>query len=258
MQKPVNILISGASGGIGSSLAISYAATGVNLFLCARNSEKLNEIKNVCQKLGANILTKNFDITNEESAAEFVREIEKFHEIDLVIANAGISGGMIGSDETFFQTKQIIATNINGVMNLVHPVIEKMKQRQKGQIAIVSSLAGFMGIPSSPAYSASKAAIRLYAESLRGNLSQYGIEVNAVCPGYVATDMTKKNNFWMPFLISQEKAAKIIKKGLEKNRSRIAFPLAVYLPLCFSALLPRILIDFLFAKIAKKNNRQKL
>ena len=128
-----------------------------------------------------------------------------------------------------------------------------MKQRQKGQIAVVSSLAGFCGIPSSPVYSASKAAVRVYAEVLRGNLSKYGIAVNVICPGYVKTPMTTENKFWMPFLMTPQKTASIIKKGLEKNQSRIAFPFPLYFVVWFGALFFRCLINFIFSQISKKS-----
>lgn len=252
MKKPQNILVSGASSGIGKSLALCYARSGVNLFLCGRNQERLSEVKELCQIQGANVLIKNFDVTNELSAKNFVDEIEESYPIDLVIANAGISGGKSG-DEAFEDVQKIISTNINGVLNLIHPAIEKMKQRKKGQIAIISSLASFSGIPSSPAYSASKAAVRIYAEGLRGNLAAFGIEVSAICPGYVESQMTENNKFWMPFLMSSKKAAKIIKRGLEKNKSRIAFPFLLYFVVWFLALLPKNITDFIFQKIAERN-----
>ncbi len=126
-----------------------------------------------------------------------------------------------------------------------------MKARKKGQIAIISSLAGFIGIPSSPAYSASKAASRIYASMLRANLKQFNIGVSAVCPGYVQTPLIAENNFYMPFLMSPQKAANIIKKGLEKNKSQIIFPLPLYFSLFITNLLPQSVIDFIYSKIAK-------
>lgn len=247
------VLISGASSGIGQALALEYAKPDINLFLCGRNLEKLNEIKTRCEKLGAQVFVKNFDISDAKLTAEFIAEIEEKNQIDLVIANAGKAGGENGSAENFSDIQEIFATNINGVINLIHPVIEKMKSRRQGQVTIISSLAGFHGIPSSPAYSASKSAIRIYGEMLRANLQQFGIKVSVICPGYVESAITANNKFFMPFLMSAEKAAQIIRKNLERDKARIFFPLTLYFGLRFLDLLPRFIVNFFFKKIARKN-----
>lgn len=252
MKNPQNILISGASGGIGRALALVYSGSNINLFLCGRNEKRLLETKNLCEALGARVYVKIFDIKNENLARNFVEEIEKNHALDLVIANAGVSAGTASGTESFVQIKEIFATNLDGVLNIIHPVIEKMQKRKKGQVAIISSLAGFRGLPSSPAYSASKSAVRVYSEALRGNLAQFGIEVNAVCPGYIKTAMTAVNEFPMPFLMDAEKAAKIIKNGLEKNKSRIAFPFPLYFTIWLATLLSSKIMDPIFAKLPGK------
>ena len=193
-----------------------------------------------------------------EDSKRWIEEIEEKFALDLVIANAGISAGTSGKNESLDQVKTIFATNIDGVLNLIHPAIEKMLLRKKGQIALTSSLAGFRGLPSSPAYSASKSAIRVYAESLRGNLGKFGIEVNAICPGYVKTPMTDVNEFPMPFLMEVEKAAQIIKTGLAKNKSRIAFPFPFYFIVWLMTLLSTKITDPIFAKLpAKKSLREQ-
>lgn len=151
--------------------------------------------------------------------------------------------------ESKTQIKEIFSTNIDGVLNIIHPVIEKMKTRRSGQIGIISSLAGFRGLPSSPSYSASKSAVRVYAESLRGNLAQFGIKVNAICPGYIKTPMTDVNDFPMPFLMEVDTAAKKIVKGLQKNKSRIAFPFPLYFVVWLATLLSTKITDPIFAKL---------
>jgi short-subunit dehydrogenase len=254
MQYPKNILISGASSGIGRALAISYSAADVNLFLCGRNLEKLTETKKLCEDLGAKVFLKVLDVQGKNATKNWIEEIEENHAIDLVIANAGISAGTASGTESIKQIKEIFATNVDGVINLTHPIIEKMKQRKKGQIAIISSLAGFRGLPSSPAYSASKSAVRVYGEALRGNLAKFGIAVNVICPGYVKTSMTDVNEFPMPFLMSAEKCAKIIKSGLTKNKSRIAFPFPLYFVVWFATLLSTKITDPIFAKLPGKKS----
>jgi short-subunit dehydrogenase len=252
MKNPKNILITGASSGIGHALAIAYAAPDVNLFLCGRNKEKLEALKIICESLKANVSLGVFDVKNSAMAKDFILEIEKDHQLDLVIANAGISAGTSSGTESFAQVKEIFATNLDGVLNIIHPAIEEMQKRRKGQIAIMSSLAGFRGLPSSPAYSASKAAVRVYSESLRGNLAKFGISVNAICPGYIKTPMTAVNDFPMPFLMDVKVAAKIIKKELAKNKSRIAFPFPLYFVVWLATLLSTKITDPIFAKLPAK------
>ena len=254
MQNPKNILITGAGSGIGRALAIAYSKVGVNLFLCGRNIEKLKITSEICQKLGAQVSCRILDVKDQIASQNLIVEIEKDFPLDLVIANAGISAGTSQGTESFQQIKEIFTTNLDGVLHIIHPAIEKMKNRKCGQIAIISSLAGFCGLPSSPAYSASKAAVRVYGEALRGNLAQYGIEVSVVCPGYIKTPMTDVNDFYMPFLMSVEKCAKLIKHGLSINKSRIAFPFPLYFIVWLMALLSKKITDPIFAKLPKKKS----
>lgn len=254
MKNPKNILITGASSGIGQTLAKQYAKKDINLFLCARNLEKLEKTQKSCQKLGANVLIKKLDVTNAREAKKWLDEIHKNYDLDLIIANAGISAGTAQGTESFKQVSDIFNTNLNGVLNIIHPAIENMKRKRHGQIAIISSLAGFRGLPSSPAYSASKAAVRVYGEGLRGNLGQFGIKVNVICPGYIVTAMTAVNDFPMPFIMPVEKCAKIIINGLAKNKSRIAFPFPLYFVVWLMSLLSNKITDPIFARLPGKKS----
>ncbi len=249
---PKNILITGASSGLGAALALEYAKAGNNLYLQGRDVEKLENIAEKCRASGAKIYTKITDVTDSKTMQQWIEEADKLSPLDLIIANAGISAGSGGGGETTQQVRKIFATNIDGVINTIQPAIPLMLKRGCGQIAIMSSLAGIRALPSSPAYSASKACVRYYGEALRGNLLNHGVEVSVICPGYIKTPMTDVNNFPMPFIMSAEKAAKIIRKNLEKGKGRIAFPLALYLPLWWlSCLSPRI-TDPLFSRLPAK------
>ncbi len=248
----MNILITGASSGIGRALAQYYSNQDVTLFLCGRNSQALNDFKTSHLENKANIFIKVLDVSDKKAASAWVKEIEKSHKIDLVIANAGISAGTSGGLEADQQIRKIFDVNLYGVLNIINPAVAAMKERGKGQVAIISSLAGFRGLPSSPAYSASKAAVRIYGEGLRGNLAQFGIKVNVVCPGYVQTPMTAVNDFYMPFLMKVEKAAEKIAIGIKKNKSRITFPFPLYFIVWFLSILPPSLTDRLFASLPKK------
>jgi len=254
MKNPKNIIISGATSGIGFEIAKQYAKPNINLFLCGRNKEKLQEITKICQDLGANCHGQIVDVIDKQATKNWINNITKNHKIDLVIANAGISAGTDGGPESFDQVQKIFQTNIDGVLNLIQPVIDVMKKQRYGQIAIMSSLAGFKGLPSSPAYSASKACVRVYGEALRGNLAEFGIKVNVICPGYIKTPMTDVNEFPMPFILNVQKCAQIIIKSLKKNKSRIAFPFFLYFPVWLLTLLSTKITDPIFARLPKKKS----
>lgn len=248
----MNILITGASSGIGCELAVKYAGPDVNLFLCGRDSMRLQQTKQKCKELKANVFVKKLDVTNKSEAKRWIDKIEENYALDLVIANAGISAGTAQGLESDEQIRAIFDTNLYGALNVINPAVEKMKKRKNGQIAIISSLAGFRGLPSSPAYSGSKAAVRVYGEGLRGNLASFGIKVSVVCPGYVRTPMTAVNKYYMPFLMSADKCAKKIKRGLKRNKGRIAFPFGLYFVVWLAAMLPIKWTDRIFARLPGK------
>ena len=246
------MLITGASSGLGAALALHYAAAGITLHLQGRNRDHLEEIAAKCITQGALVYSKTADVTDAIAMENWLISADAATPIDLIIANAGISAGTGIHGETGDQVRGIFSTNIDGVINTVQPLLNAMIARKRGQIAIMSSLAGIRGLPSCPAYSASKACVRFYGEGLRGWLSSQGVKVSVICPGYIKTPMTEVNNFPMPLIMSAEKAARIIAQGLEKNRPRIAFPLALYLPLwLLSCLAPR-LTDPLFSRLPAK------
>lgn len=251
---PQKILITGATSGLGTALALEYAAPGMTLFLTGRNKERLDEITKICQAKQAQVISKIIDVTDRLAMNDWINEVGNKFGLDLVIANAGISAGTLGGVENEKQIQEIFSTNIDGVLNTINPAIVTMQKQHCGQIAIISSLAGMRGLPSSPAYSASKACVRVYGEALRGSLAPLGIAVNNICPGYIKTPMTDVNNFPMPFLISADRAAKIIKKSLAKNKSRIAFPFALYFIVWLASLISTSITDPIFAKLPKKKS----
>jgi len=248
----MNILITGASSGLGAALAVAYAAPGYTLLLTGRNKERLQQVAETCRTHGAVVIAEVLDVTNAAALAQWIKQCDHEHPIDLLIANAGISGGTFGGGETDEQTRTIFAVNVEGVLNTVLPTIPLMQARQKGHIVLISSLAGFRGLPSAPSYSASKAAVRLYGEGLRGSLAKDKIAVTVVTPGYIKTPMTAVNNFPMPLLMSAEKAARLIKCRLAKAPARIAFPWLFYALVHFIACLPPRLTDPLLARLPAK------
>ncbi|MEM7171239.1 MAG: SDR family NAD(P)-dependent oxidoreductase [Pseudomonadota bacterium] len=252
MKDPRSLLITGASSGIGEALARAYAAPGIHLALAGRNSARLSRVAQACKDLGAEVATGALDVTQRADLAAWIKEIDADHPLDLVVANAGISAGTGGGGEDQEQSRAIFAVNMTGVANTLFPAVELMAPRKRGQLAIMSSLASFRGFPGAPAYCASKAAVRVWGESLRGSLHKDGLEVSVICPGYVKSRMTDANDFPMPFLMEADKAAGIIKRGLAKNKGRIVFPLRLYAMVWLLAALPPSWIDPLLRQLPEK------
>lgn len=225
------ILITGASSGIGEALALRYAKAGRVLILTGRSAERLQDVAALCSAKGAKVVSSCLDVTDREAMESFIVTQDDLHPIDLVFANAGISAGtggvLIGEDAA--QVRKVFSVNVDGVLNTIEPLRLRMVERGRGQIAIMSSLAGFRGWPGAPAYCGSKAAVRVYGEALRGALFKTGVGVTVICPGFIKSRMTAVNEFPMPFLMDADEAAKIIEKGLKKNKATLAFPLIPFM-----------------------------
>lgn len=248
-----HIVITGASSGLGAALARIYAGPGVVLGLIGRDTDRLNVVAKAAQSKGAQTITASLDVTNAAAMTVWLNDFDTAHPIDLVIANAGISGGpgvMNGEDP--HQVKKIYDVNVYGVFNTIHPVIERMQKRGRGQVAMVSSIAGFRGSSTAPAYSSSKAAVRYYGQALYALLGPQNIAVSVICPGFIETHMTAANNFPMPFIMKADQAAAIIKRGLEKKKYMIAFPWQMALAARLQNLLPTSLINKIYSKLPAK------
>ena len=240
LWDPRHALITGASSGIGAALARRLAAPGRRLTLLGRDATRLEAVAESC---AGEISTAVVEV---EDAAAMELAIEGAFgaaPIDPIIANAGISGG---------DARRIMTVNVQGILNTVEPALSPMRARGRGQIAVMSSLAAFRGLPNAPAYCASKAAVRVYGEGLRGRLARCGIGVSVICPGFVRTPLTATNPFPMPLLMEPGLAAERILSGLARNRARIAFPRRLHAAAVLAGLLPAVLVDGLFARLAAK------
>ena len=252
MRDPRSILITGASSGIGAALARAYAAPGISLALTGRDLARLAGVTAACVAAGASVVEGAVDAADAPAMARFVEAAHAAAPLDLVIANAGISGGTYGGGESAAQIRAIMAINVDGVLNTVLPALPLMQARRRGQIAVMSSLASFRGFPGAPAYCASKAAARVWGEGLRGELRQHGVEISVICPGFVESRMTARNRFHMPLLMPVDRAAEIIRRGLEANRARIAFPFRLYFAAWAVGALSPGLTDGVLARLPKK------
>ncbi len=252
MREPRRILITGASSGIGEALARAYARPGVFLALAGRDAARVTQVGDACRARGADVAAAVRDVTAAADLAAWIGDLDRTHPFDLVIANAGISAGTGAGSETAEQTRRIVAVNVDGVVNTVTPLIAPMSGRGRGQIALMSSLASFRGFPGAPTYCATKAWVRVWGEALRAELAPVRVEVCVICPGFVTTRMTQANPFPMPLLMSADRAAQIIIRGLERNRGRIAFPWRLYAMLRLLTALPAALTDALLRRAPRK------
>jgi len=224
MNNPKSILITGASSGIGEALALEYAAPGVHLTLTGRDEARLSGIKRRCMDRGATVQAVALNVTDRAGMSTLIATADRDHPLDLVIANAGVSAGAGGDGEDEAQARAIFEVNFTGVLNTIWPTIEAMKTRKRGHIAVVSSIAGMTPLPGAPAYSASKVAVKAYAEALHGALRPQGITVTAICPGFVDSRITAKNDFPMPLFMDAPKAARRIRRGLARGPISLIFP----------------------------------
>jgi short-subunit dehydrogenase len=252
MRNPLSILITGASSGIGAALARHYAAEGVGLTLGGRHAGRLSAVAAACRAAGADVNEAIVDVTDRAAMERWIAEADSRRAVDLVIANAGISAGTADGLEKPEQVRAIFAVNVDGAFNTVLPLLRAMRQRRRGQIALMSSLASFRGFPGAPAYCASKAALRVWGEGLRGDLIKSGIVVSVICPGFIVSPMTAGNPFPMPMLMGADQAAGIIRRGLARGSARIAFPLPVYAGAWLLGTLPPALTDSWLRRLPKK------
>lgn len=234
------LLITGATGAIGGALAEIYAAPGIELHLHGRNEAKLAAIAARCTALGATVLIQRFDLRETVTLRAWLDVVCATRALDLVIVNAGMNTdiGPAGEGEPWDEVEALLDINLKASMAMVHAVLPAMRQQGSGQIALVSSLAGYFGLPVTPAYSASKAGIKAYGEALRGWLAPEGIKVNVIMPGYVASPMCDAMPGPKPFQWQPAQAAKYIRQGLERDRARISFPFPLNFGTWFLAVLP--------------------
>jgi short-subunit dehydrogenase len=245
------IIITGASGDLGYALATAYAKTGVKLGLLGRNREKLQKTQQACEKKGATVESASIDVTHNKLLQQWIQQFNQQHPIDLLIANAGMTSsiGMNGEAEEWETINRVIDTNLKGILSTIQPLILPMRIRKQGQIAIVSSLAAYRGLPITPSYCASKAGIKSYGEALRGLLAKDNVQVSVICPGFIKSAMSDDFAGAKPFMISPEKAAIIIKNGLARNKACIAFPFPLSVGTQLLALLPATMADYILSKM---------
>jgi NAD(P)-dependent dehydrogenase (short-subunit alcohol dehydrogenase family) len=250
MPWPPNVLITGASSGIGAALARVYASPGAVLTLGGRNEARLAAVATTCRAAGATVKEAIIDVTDAGATAGWIGAAGR---LDVVIANAGISAGTGGrAPESASQAGAIFATNLTGALNTVLPALEIMSAQTpaadgwRGRIAAVASIAAFIAHPGAPAYCASKAALDGWMVASAPWARTAGVLMTSICPGYVRTPMTAANAFPMPGVMDAARAASIIRRAIARGDVRLAFPWWVATAARLAGTLPARLSGSLF------------
>lgn len=221
---------------------MGYAAPGITLHLSGRNAARLAEVATEARAKGATVTETLLDVTDAPATAAWVLGCPA---LDLIIANAGISAGPGAANvETAAQIRAVFATNVDGVFNTVLPAME----RRTSRIVLIGSIAGLIALPTSPAYSAAKAALDFWLSAAAPRAAQAGIGLTLVRPGFIRTPMTAKNPYPMPGLMNADQAAKIIIAGIARGQRFITFPWWFAAFARFGNLLPKSM----FAKVPGK------
>jgi len=248
----VNVFVTGASSGIGEALARHYAGNGATLGLFARRRAELDRIAAVLAP--ATVATYAGDVRDAAALAHAGADfIARFGVPDIVIGNAGISRGVLtGEAEDMPVFKDVFDTNVQGLVQTFQPFLAAMAEARRGTLVGVASVAGFRGLPGSGAYSASKAAAITYLESLRVEMQGSGVSVVTICPGFIATPMTARNPYWMPFLLAPDKAARLIARAIERKRRFYVLPWQMAWVGRLLRITPRPLYELAFARAGRK------
>jgi short-subunit dehydrogenase len=248
---PASVLITGASGGIGSALAEAYAGPGLRLILQGRDEKKLDALAARCRSLGADVVTRVLDLRDRSALRAWLARLDAESPIDLLIVNAGVntSVGPHSTGERWEAIEELLEVNVFAAIATVDALLPGMRARRRGQIALISSLAAYYGLPVTPSYSASKAALKAYGEGIRGWLAPQGVRVSVVMPGFVESKMCREFPGPKPFLWPAARAARVIKLGLGENRARISFPFPLNLGSWLLAVLPPGISERLLAML---------
>ena len=242
---PKSILITGASSGIGRTLAFEFSRRGYALGLCARRLELLESLRD---ELGreTQVAIAKLDVADLERVPEVLHKLaDQLGGVQIVIANAGVGERSYPGEGTFHLDSKVIETNLLGAMATIDAGTEILKKEGGGQIVGISSVAGFRGLSTTPAYSASKAALSTYMEGIRNNLKQHKIAVTVLNPGFIDTPINTHRKS-RPFLISAEKGARLMADMIEKKVWSSTVPVW---PWALITKLMRLLPERLWSKI---------
>lgn len=247
----LRVVISGASSGLGLALAQHYLQQGAHVAACARRADLLQSLS---EQFPGQVTCYPLDVRDaaalQAAALHFIAQVGV---PDIVIANAGVSSGTLTEyAEDIHAFQQVMDINVMGVVKTFQPFIAAMRDAGSGTLVGVASVAGFRGLPGAGAYSASKASLISYLESLRAELYGSGVSVVTLCPGYIETPMTAINPYAMPFILPADTAARRIAKVIKARKSFAVVPWQMGLVGSLLKVLPNWLYDWIFSKAKHK------
>lgn len=250
-MSSLKVFITGASSGIGHALAQHYAKKGAIIGLTARRAGLLSALQD---SLSTETAIYALDVRDADALEKAAHDfIARFGAPDIVIANAGVSAGTLTENKDDINTfKGVIDINLLGMVHTFQPFIKSMKQAKKGSLVGIASVAGIRGLPGAGAYSASKAAVINYLESLRVELAPEGVNVTTIAPGYIKTPMTDINQYAMPFLMAPDVAAKKFAQAIAKKKRFIVIPWQMGWLARIMRFLPPWLWDFIMKNAPRK------
>ncbi|ALO28196.1 MULTISPECIES: SDR family oxidoreductase [Leptospira] len=246
-----NVLITGASSGIGKELARLYAEAGANVALTARRKDSLKKIADELKSSGAKgkILFASLDVSDTDQNFKVIPKLAKeLGGLDLIVLNAGISTTASFGGRSFEADRAVIETNLIGAMAGVEAALPIFQKQKSGQIAAISSVASFRGLPGSASYSSSKAGLSTYMEALRGEVRRYGVSVTVIHPGFIDTPINNQMKS-RPFVVPVEKGARKIYKRIENKVLSATVP---WFPWVFLGYFMKRIPEFLWSKIGLK------
>lgn len=246
------IILTGASSGIGLALGRLLAKERVYLALLARREDILKRVAEEEKNSGSVILPLKCDVSSQDDVKKACREVKaRFGKVDIAVLNAGLAyrGGVVPFDAA--AGRKIFEVNVFGLIDFIGELLPDFKQRGEGLIVGVSSLADSRGFPRNGFYSASKSAVTFILDALRVELKKQNIKVMTVKPGFVRSEMTAANDFKMPFIVSAEKAAALILKGIKKEKKYVQFPFAMWASSKAIKFMPNFLYEPIAAQVKK-------
>jgi len=242
-------MITGASSGIGRRLALEFARRGARLGLVARRAAVLDEIVEEAETHGTKAIALAADVRDAPALRAVADRLRaEFGRIDLLIANAGIGTTADAAEMQPDDIASVLNINVLGAANSVAAVAPEMVAQGGGQLAVISSLAAYRGLPKSAAYCASKAAVSAFFESVRLDLQPRGIAVTIIHPGFIKTPLTEGRHADMPFLMELDDAVKLIVRAIEKRKKSYAFPWQLASIVRLGMVMPIFMYDWIAAR----------
>jgi short-subunit dehydrogenase len=248
------VLITGASSGIGAALAAELARRGAAVGLLARRTERLEAQAAAIRGAGGTAAWAAADVRDGARFHAALDELEgELGGAEVVVANAGFNRFESPGRFQPGRAAAIYDVNLLGTLRLIDWALPRFLERRSGHLVGIASIAGFLGVPGSAAYCGSKAAVRIHLQSLRISLAGYGIAVTTICPGFVESELTQKNDFTMPFLWPTPRAARYIAETIERRRGEVVFPWQMRLLVgAATRLLPTRLLEVLLRRASRR------